>query len=839
MKTTPLIGKGIYCCCRQWQQNMPHIVMSKHLKIISAFLKASCIFFIISLVGCQSAHQRFENPCQGFVSWKPAPAWDEALLSGNGTMGAMVFGNPHEETVIVNHALHYLPNWIPQQPIDQASRLKEIRSLLSEGKYREAARVPQEQSMIEGYGEKKWIDPFVPFCNIIISMPPGDVENYVRMVDFSTGEAKTEWEQNGRLMQRSLFVSRPDSVIVLRISGSDKVSASLALSRHPVSWDQWDMINGAFRNVRTSAREGFLIYTTEFRRKWNGIPDGFEAVARVIPTGGEVKYEGDRMIVADADEILFLMRVVPNYNYEQKGVNELKNDLISLPADYGELLFNHKKVHGDLFNRVKLDIEENDEADMQSETLVLQARRKTSSSIIEKQFDAARYNIISSTGTNPPNLQGIWSGTWTPPWSSGFTHDGNVEVAVSSLLPSNTPELMKAYMEYHERMMPCYRDNARRLFGCRGIALPAHSSTHGWNIHFDEEWCLTFWTGGAGWASGILYDYFLYTGDEAYLKHHIYPFMKESALFYEDFLFPDDNGKYVFSPSYSPENTPANSNAQAVVNATMDVMIAKELLRNCIEAGKIIGEEETQIAKWEMMLTRMPEYRINEDGALAEWLPENLKDNYQHRHVSHLYALYEIIAPEFKNNPELMTAAREAVERRMVYRRHENGGEMAFGLAQMGMIAANLGDSEIAGEIINWISRYYFTPSLGTYHNSGHLFNMDISGGFPAVVMRTLAYSEPGFIKLLPALPHDWKKGSIEGMALRGQIIMDNLSWDDDRIEVKLTSAIDQEIILETPGSFQNVESSINEAIDNKKPEEGVAKVVLNKEKPVSLSIRL
>lgn len=800
--------------------------MTKHLKIISAFLKASCIFFIVFLVGCRSPHQHFEHPRQGFVSWKPAPAWEDALLSGNGTMGVMVFGNTHEETIIVNHALHYLPMWIPQQPIDQASRLREIRSLLAGGKYREAARVPQEQSMIEGYGEKKWIDPFVPFCNINISMPPGDVKNYIRMVDFSTGEAKTEWEQNGRLMQRSVFVSRSDSIIAVRICGSDKVSASLALNRHPVPWDQWDIINGAIRDVQTSAHDGFLTYTTEFRRQWDGIPDGFEGVARVISSGGEVKYEGDRMIIGDADEILLLMRVVPNYNYEQSRVNELKNDLVSLPTDYKELLSNHKKVHGDLFNRVKLDIGKNDKADMQSENLVLQARRETSPSIIEKQFDAARYNIISSTGTNPPNLQGIWSGTWTPPWSSGFTHDGNVEVAVSSLLPSNTPELMKAYMEYHERMMPYYRDNARRLFGCRGIALPAHSSTHGWNIHFDEEWCLTFWTGGAGWASGILYDYFLYTGDEAYLKHHIYPFMKESALFYENFLFVGDNGKYVFSPSYSPENTPANSNAQAVVNATMDVMIAKELLRNCIEAGKIVGEEETLIAKWEKMLTRMPAYRINEDGALAEWLPENLKDNYKHRHVSHLYALYEIIAPEFKNNPELMAAAREAIERRMVHRRRENGGEMAFGLAQMGMIAANLGNSDIAGEIINWISRYYFTPSLGTYHNSGNLFNMDVSGGFPAVVMRTLAYSEPGLIKLLPALPDDWKKGSLEGMALRGQILMNNLSWDDNGIEVKLTSAIDQKVLLKVQHAYKNIHISVSEAIIKENHKKGT--VLLN-----------
>jgi len=802
------------------------------------FLRNICLGLLIVIIGATAVAQPFEKPEHGFVSWKPAPDWESALLLGNGTMGAMVFGDPHQETVVVNHALHYLPNWVPLQPINQASRLDEIRSLLSEGKYRKAAEVPVDQSMKEGYGEKKWIDPYVPFCNIDVQMPAGNVEDYSRMVDFETGVAKVEWLQNGNLIQRSLFVSRADSLLVMRISGSDKVTASLSLRRHPVAWDQWEYINSAIKSVETSARDGFLTYSTEFKRKWEGNPEGFQGVARVISSGGEVSYQGDRMNIEDADEILVLMRVIPSYNFEKSLIDDLKHSLKGINSGYVTLLSAHEKIHGDLFNRVELDLADGDESGLQSEALVMKVREKTTPAIIEKQFDAARYNIISSTGTNPPNLQGIWSGTWTPPWSSGFTHDGNVEVAVSALLPANTPELLKAYMDYHERMMPYYRDNASRLFGARGILVPAHSSTHGWNIHFDDEWALSLWTGGAGWASGILYDYFLYTGDREYLKEHIYPFMREAAWFYEDFLIEGADGKYVFTPSYSPENTPANSNAQVTVDATMDVMVAKELLRNSIEAGRLVGEKKKQLAKWEEMLTRMPDYRVNGDGALAEWIPEQFEDNYLHRHVSHLYALYEIIAPEFKNSPELMAAAREAVERRMVYRRNENGGEMAFGLAQMGMIAANLENREIAGEIINWISRYYFTPSLGTYHNSGNLFNMDVSGGFPAVIMRTLAYSEPGLVKLLPALPKEWKTGSIEGMALRGQITIDRLSWTEEGLEVTLLSGKVQNVNIELPGVVSKVESEDSvSSIKSKELKTGTLKVSLKKLSPITIKV--
>jgi hypothetical protein len=35
--------------------------------------------------------------------------WANALVSGNGTLGAMVFGQPLDETIILNHARPFMP----------------------------------------------------------------------------------------------------------------------------------------------------------------------------------------------------------------------------------------------------------------------------------------------------------------------------------------------------------------------------------------------------------------------------------------------------------------------------------------------------------------------------------------------------------------------------------------------------------------------------------------------------------------------------------------------------------------------------------------------------------
>jgi alpha-L-fucosidase 2 len=90
-------------------------------------------------------------------------------------------------------------------------------------------------------------------------------------------------------------------------------------------------------------------------------------------------------------------------------------------------LKSHAAIHGALFNRMKLDL--GGGADHQKPTEQLMEENtfeKINLAWLEKQFDAGRYNIICSTGELPPNLQGVWGGTYVPGWASDYTHNGNV-----------------------------------------------------------------------------------------------------------------------------------------------------------------------------------------------------------------------------------------------------------------------------------------------------------------------------------------------------------------------------------------------------------------------------
>ncbi len=740
------------------------------------------------------------DPAKSFTSWMPAPSFEQALLLGNGEMGAMVYGHPHNETIIINHGALYLPTTYPFKPIDQASRLTEIRNLIHEGNGTEAALIPVELSKEEGYPGQIWNDPYIPAFDLLIQSSPENIEHYQRSLNFETGEALVSWSQQNTRFERLQFISRADSMLVVQMTATKPFTASFELKQRPVNWDQWSFINENIKSTQTSADNKHLYYSCEFSRQWEPNIIGYDGVGLLKSTDGTVTHKGSTLVIENATQILFFVKVKPFFYGQSSDKTALSAQLEQLPGDLNLLKKRHESIHKELFNRIQLNL--NGPADdylMDGEVMMQQAKERFSPAFVEKQFNAARYNILSATGKSLPNLQGIWGNSWTPPWASDYTHDGNLPVAVSSFLCSNLPELMHSFFDYHDKLLPYYRDNAKKLYNCRGIMVPGHTSSHGWNVHFDKTWCLTFWTGGAAWASHFYYDYWLYTLDKKFLAERAYPFMKEAALFYEDFMAEGSNGKWVFNPSYSPENNPTNNPSQAVVNATMDIALAKELFRNLITAGKVLNEPKNQIQKWTNILEKMPAYETDSTGAFREWLWPGYIENHNHRHISQLYGMYDQVDPEIAQNPELWMSIKKTVEERMKVRRNDQGGIMVFGLVQMAWVAANLGDATLTEDIIHWLSSQYWSNSLATYHDPNGLFNMDLSGGFQTTIIKTLVYSEPGYLWILPAKPASWQTGSIEGIQARNQVTLHQLTWNPEKVTLDCESPVTQKIKLKFP----------------------------------------
>jgi hypothetical protein len=545
------------------------------------------------------------------------------------------------------------------------------------------------------------------------------------------------------------------------------------------------------------------------------------------------------MVIKGADQVLVFIGIEPIYDPERPQIDPLKKALGDLPTDYARLLERHAAIHGGLFNRMRLDLGGGADHRLTTEELLARSSNENlSRALTEKVFDAGRYNIISCTGELPPTLQGVWAGTYVPSWASDFTHNGNVPSGIAGMLPGNTPELMLAYTSYIESIVPYLRVNARHIFGARGVVLPSRSTTHGYNNALAPGFAGGMWVAGAPWAAHFFYDYYLYTGDRKFLAEHALAFMQEAALFFEDYLYEGPDGKYVFNPTTSPENSPRNTRSQGTFNATMDVAAAKELLTNLIAASRELGVNAQKIPIWQKMLGRMPGYMISDDGVVKEWLTPKLEDNLNHRHSSHLYPLYYSMPDEIAADPKLQAAFRKIVEIKLE-NHYRNAGFMSFGVVQLGQVAATLGEGELAYQAMVRLVNSYWLNNLASMHNHRSLLNMDISGGLPAVLIQMLVASAPGKVGLLPALPKAWPTGTIEGALCRCQIEVKQLTWEPGRIRVSLLSNRAQTITLSVPATIRKITATNGDAKIARAADDRTRKVTLPQGRAVTLEIVL
>jgi len=765
-------------------------------------------------VDSAAASESLSVPDRGFISSQPAKTWEEGLICGNGTIGVNALSRPLNERVIFSHERLFLPMGAPVMPADQSVRLFEIRRLIDRGLYKQACEL---QFNLSGQVGFMYPDFYVPALDLTIrTQAKGEVRDYARSVDFQTGETTVHWADDRGVFERRMFVSRAAGAAVLLLTApkgaldcrlaleprerSEEFNADSDINKH-----SYEVFDEHVCDIESTAGDAWLTYGNRFTKAYPGSVHALESYARVVTTGGNSEPQADGVLyVSGADRILLFVDIRLLYDPAKSMMEQMKRSIEELPANYAELLEQHARIHGALFNRMRLDLGGGaDHKRTTEELLALSSYERMNRALIEKEFDAGRYNIISSTGQLPPTLQGLWGGTYVPGWASDFTHNGNVPSAIAANLMGNMPELMLAYTSYVESLVPWLEINAKHFFGARGVVLPSRSSTHGFNNALNPDFAGGMWVGGAGWAAHFFYDYYLYTGDRDFLASHALPFMEKAAVFFEDYLYEGPDGKWIFSPTQSPENTPGNSDSQASFNATMDVAVAKELLRNTIAASRELGCNEDKIPLWEEMLEKMPQYTIDDNGLIKEWLTPRLENHDDHRHCSQLYPLFYGMPEEIAQSPELQAAFRKSIEHKLdTHWKNNQRGYMSFGLVQLGQAATSLGEGELAYHCLKHLVNRFWLNNLASMHNHRSLFNTDISGGMPAVIIKMLVGSEPGRIQLLPALPKAWPTGTIEGVLCRGQIEIQSLQWSPGKVYVKLVTPRKQTVTLDLPANI-------------------------------------
>ncbi|MFZ0233301.1 MAG: glycoside hydrolase N-terminal domain-containing protein [Candidatus Acidiferrales bacterium] len=785
-------------------------------------------------------------PRRGICNTIPAAVTQDGLFSGNGTMNISVFGVPFAEQVLFNHEDLVQP-WKTGKPMEApkiAYVLPEVRRLMLQGEYRKALDLSLDAAakagLPPGTGYPREHPAFVLRIN---SAGQHAVTNYLRTLDFESGEVKVVWTDNAGTWERRSFVSRPDNVVVQSLNSPPggslnvdiQLDTSTVLHPHPVQSTATPSVPRPYHQHEIASQPGAseIHFTRDFSRSNlvlqgryvvdSGNP-GYAAVTRVVAAGGQVSVESETLHVRGARSLLLLTRIEVYPDITQAAVDGLQRAVDQVTPDYGALLERHRPQQAEVLDRVSVDFGGAPFHSFSGEELLTDQRTRQgfNPALLENLFDMGRYWLYARSGRFSP----IWGHI-----------NVNINLQMSGAAMGNLPEATQAFVRWVESLLPDSRVNAENIFGARGILFAAHPiQTSGALEHFEFTWPHHYWISGAGWVYNPIWDYYLVSGDRQFLREHILPSLKEIALFYEDYLKETDaHGNYVFVPSYSPENWPANSEGSpAVINADMDIAVCREVFTHLIQAAQVLGTDSDSIPKWQAILSRLPPYVLDTDGALKEWAWPSLEENQDHRHVSHLYGVWpaDEITPD--QTPELARAAWLAARKRA------QGNESAHGMLHRSLAATRLKDPWLVTfDLKELLEQGYVNASLTTNHNPYVIPSPDPQGALPTIMMEMLVYSRPGVVELLPAIPVSLRQGSAQGILCRTRAKIDNLQWDLDskKLEVTISSPIDQTLSLVVRRGIEAASTGQPDALIDFKP--GTSSVTLHLAAGRALTIHL
>jgi hypothetical protein len=773
----------------------------------------------------------------------------ESFLSGNGSMYVELMGDPFSEQILFHHESLLVPWKRPFEAPKVASILPQLRKLLLDGKYREAVDTAFRAMEDAGMPMNLWTHETIPAFLMQIELPKvGWAKDYLRTVDFESGEVTVVWKDEHGEWLRQAFASRPDDVVVQLLTAprGRSVDARISLRNPPVAQAE----GPAPISFERDCNEQRLIFTGRFDPAVHN--NGYAAVTRVIHTAGSARNEEGMLVIENASSLMLLTRIEWFADFSQDKVESLRLALDEINAEYPALLERHRRVQAPIFDRVTVDFGGGSQHGMASEELLSDQRTRAdySPALLEKMFEMGRYWLIISCGHYPvqPMVGEV---------------NVNINLQVSGGPMGDLPEAMASYYDWIESLLPDCRKNAKNIFGTRGAVYPILPnkgigvSFHYASITDGGIWPHPYWLAAGGWCYRPFWDHYLVTGDLEFLRKRVVPGLKELALFYEDFLnLTDKDDNYIFVPSYSPENWPENAEpvplkwwpeprswwqhmippTPLVINATMDIMVCREVLTNLIQASEILGTDPESVPKWKAMLAKMPPYLLDKDGTLKEWAWPTLEEHLNHRHVSHLYGVWPGDEVDPDRTPQLAKAAL------LADRKRAPETLAAHGLCHRALVGARLKDNYMVDyELRQLFEQGYVGPTLRCSHNPYTPPMPDAQGAIPTIMMEMLAYSRPGVIELLPALPPSLEKGSIQGMLARTFAKINKLVWDMPArsVDVTLTSKRKQDITLIVRHGIEEISAPAGVLAMKPQPGTATCDLHLPEGKPVEIHLKI
>ena len=768
----------------------------------------------LALSGCQSA----TDSCGTTELWyaQPAKVWMESLPIGNGRLGAMTYGGIEEEKLALNESTMWSGQYNENQnkPFGR-EKMNQLRKLFFEGKLSEGNRIAGDNL----HGNQTSFGTHLPIGDLKMQFiyPEGKVTGYRRSLSLDEAISSVSFNSGGVNYKREYFATNPDNVLVLRLTADKQKSITM------------NMGLDLMRQADLSVENNQLVFTGKVDFPLHG-PGGvcFEGRIAVLADNGEVKMEQSGVSIKEADAVTLIVDV--RTDYKSPDYKTLCADGVEKAAakSYDELKQAHIKDYNTLYNRVSIHFGQDANRAMPTDVRWKQVKEgKTDTGLDALFFQYGRYLTIASSRENSPlpiALQGFFNDNkaCNMGWTNDYHLDINTEQNYWAANVGNLAECNAPLFTYIKDLAHHGAKTAEVVYGCKGWT--AHTTANVWGYTPASStiiWGLFPMAGS--WIASHLWTQYEFTQDKQYLAETAYPLLKGNAQFILDFLAKDPKSGYLMTgPSISPENWFRTVGGEEMVASMMpacDRELAYEILSNCVQASEILDTDREFADSLRTAIVQLPPIQLRANGAIREWFEDSEEAHPNHRHTSHLLALYPFSQITLEKTPELAEAARKTIENRLSA---ENWEDTEWSRANMICMYARLKDAQEAYKSVQLLQGKLSRENLmtvspgGIAGAEGDIYSFDGNPAGTAGMAEMLIQNHEGYVEFLPCLPIEWKDGGFKGLCLKGGAEA-TAEWTNAVInKASLKATADQVLKVKIPqGKKYRVLLNSKEAIAN------------------------